>query len=235
MLKILTRLMPLFDLPLSLANSIYNVSLTVLIGGAALVVFSTIGLVWSGMIKERHAADETAHIAANAAQAKASLEKTKAELAKVSKELADTKAEAATAPKAVAALAPQSASKPRVPGSYREITPEAREQFVSFVKTFAKGKIFMDWVGANAEATDYAGQLSDLLQEAGYTVEVKSTSTTTVADAPIGVQMKIKSLYAQPPYAGTLQRGLEYIGINTTGELDDAAEDSVLIFVGNKP
>jgi len=235
MLKILKRLMPTFDVPLSLANSIYNLSITVLIGGTVLVFLSSIGVVWSGIIKERHATDETASMAAAAAHLNATLEKAKAELADANKQLAIVKADAAAAQKTTAAVAQPVAEKPRAAGTYREITPQAREQFLTFVKTFVKGKVFMDWVGANPEATDYAGQLSDLLKEAGYTVDVKSTSTTTVADAPIGVQMKIKSLYAQPSYAGTLQRGLEYIGINPTGELDDAAEDAVLIFVGNKP
>ena len=37
------------------------------------------------------------------------------------------------------------------------------------------------------------------------------------------------------PYAGTLQRGLEFIGIETSGSLDDTAADVVIIFVGTKP
>jgi len=235
MLKILKRLMTTFDVPLPLANSIYNLSLTVLIGGSVLVLFSALALLWSGMIKDRHATEDTTKLQSAANQASATLEKTKAELTETTKQLADAKAAVAAALKSAKGTPSAAIEKPRAPGSYREITPEAREQFVTFVKTFAKGKVFLDWVGANPEATDYAGQISDLLKEAGYTVDVKSTSTTTVADAPIGVQMKIKNIYTQPSYAGTLQRGLEYISINPTGELDDAAEDAVLIFVGNKP
>jgi hypothetical protein len=125
--------------------------------------------------------------------------------------------------------------KPGPPGSYREVTPMARDQFKTFVKSFTKGRVFIDCVTSSPEAAYYAGEISDLLKDAGYIVEQKSTSPSTSDYAPSGVQMKIKSLAEQPVYAGTLQRGLEYIGINTTGELDDAAEDSVLIYVGTKP
>jgi hypothetical protein len=226
--------MPTFDVPLSLANSIYNLSITVLIGGTALVFFSALGVIWSSIVKERLADEKAAHTELITTQANAALQKANAELAEAKKELALATTATTTARTGTAGTQPV-VDKVRPPGSYREITPEARDQFLTFVKTFAKGRVFMDWVQTNPEAADYAGQIADLLKEAGYTVVNKSTSTLTMADAPSGVIMKIKSMYAQPPYAGTLQRGMEYIGINSTGELDDAAEDSVLIFIGNKP
>jgi hypothetical protein len=234
MLKILKRLMPTVDVPLSLANTIYNLSIIVLIGGSALVFCSAIGMVWSSVVRERHAvAEKAASIEVIRAQANAAVERAKADAAEANTQLA--LANAAVAAQKAAADAKVGTDKPGPPGSYREITAEARDQFKTFVKSFAKGRVFMDCVTTNPESTYYAGEISDMLKDAGYIVEQKSTSTLSAADAPSGVQMKIKSLAEQPVYAGTLQRGLEYIGINTTGELDDAAEDSVLIYVGNKP
>jgi hypothetical protein len=235
MQTLLKRIMPTFDVPLSLANSIYNLSITVLIGGTALVFFSALGVIWSGIVKERHAEEKPANINPVTSQANIALEKAKAELADAKQQLALANAATVSAQKE-AADSRKEMERLKTLGSWRVITPDAREQFKTFTKTFAKGTVFLDSVRTNPEAADYAGQISDLLKDAGYTVVEKSTSTMVrPEDAPLGVQMKIKNLAAQPAYAGTLQRGLEYIGIVTTGELDDAAEDSVLIFVGNKP
>ena len=224
--------MPTVDVPLSLANSVYQLSIIVLIGGSALIFCSAIGVVWSGIVKERHAAAEkAASIEAIRTQADLDVQRAKAEATELNNQLSLANAAAQKA----AADAKVATDKPGPPGTYREITPQAREQFKTFVKNFAKGRIFIDCLTSNPEAVYYAGEISDMLKDAGYIVEQKSTSTLSADDAPSGVQMKIRTLAAQPVYAGTLQRGLEYIGINTTGELDDAAEDSVLIYVGTKP
>ncbi len=52
---------------------------------------------------------------------------------------------------------------------------------------------------------------------------------------PTGIEIKIRSMDDQPLYAGTLQKALEFIGLSTSGALDDMAGDSVMLFVGTKP
>jgi hypothetical protein len=224
MLKLFKRSMSLFDVPLSTANSIYNLSFVVLLGGIALVLISTVSLIWSGMIKERYASETIAQNEAAAAQANAALQKAKADAAEASRQLTQAKA-------AATALEQET---PKTLPTGREIPPEKRDLFKAFVKDSSKGKVFIGSVSADSEAANYARQISEMLTGAGYTV-VDKTDLLPPEESPVGVHIRIKSMAEQPIYAGSLQKGLESIGIDTAGELDDAAEDSVLIIVGSKP
>jgi hypothetical protein len=119
--------------------------------------------------------------------------------------------------------------------SGREITPENVGLFINFVKTVSKGRIVIEAIASNSEATHFARQIAAMLKSAGYDVEENYGSPTLLGPPPVGVGMIIRSMDEQPPYAGSLQRGLEFIGIATTGSLDTTAGDSVMIFVGSKP
>jgi hypothetical protein len=238
MLKIFKKVMPIFDVPLSTANSIYNVSVVVLIGGIALVFISSISVIWSGVIRERYASARISHNEAVAAQAGAALQKALDDAAGVEKQLAQAREAAAASAAAAAATLEQEKAQTQTqaqPSSWRQITPENRSLFKTFVKNFAKGRIFVDAEPSDPEAINYARQLSDLLTESGYPVVQKNNLPEPAGGFPSGVHVRIKSMDAQPSYAGALQKGLEYIDIDTSGELDDAAEDSVLILIGSKP
>ena len=61
-----------------------------------------------------------------------------------------------------------------------------------------------------------------MLTDAGYLVVPKDGPTIPIQNTTLGVHIRIRSMSHQPAYAGSLQKGLEYIGIDTAGELDDA-------------
>jgi hypothetical protein len=228
--------MPYFDIPVSTANSIYHVSVGALVGGIALVFLSTLSMIWSGTIRERYASARIAHDEAVAAQAGAALLKARAEAAEVEKQLAQAKeaaAEAAASASGAAARLEQEKFQPQP--SWRDISAENRSLFATFVKNFAKGRVFIGVSPSDPEASNYAREISDLLATSGYPVVQKTDLPIPAGGFPVGVHIRIKSMEAQPTYAGALQKGLEYIDINTTGELDDDAEDSVLILIGGKP
>jgi hypothetical protein len=210
-----------------MANAVYNFSLIVLILGIVLVVFSAGALVWSGTIKEREASQKLANDEIAIAQSKAALELAKADLAETNKRLAESEKEGSEAK--------FEETKLKSAASWREITPEQRDLFAAFVKDFPKGKVLIDTVVANPEAANYARQMSDMLKGVGYTVVEKYSTADAAGPPPVGIQMKIKSMDEQPVYAGSLQKALEYIDIDTAGSLDDRAENAVLIFVGVIP
>jgi hypothetical protein len=90
-------------------------------------------------------------------------------------------------------------------------------------------------ISTDAEAATFAHQVSDMLNGAGYTVAENFGSKVLLGNPPTGVEMRIRSMDDQPVYAGALQKGLEFIGIPTSGNLDNSAADSVIIFIGTKP
>jgi hypothetical protein len=227
--------MSLSDVPLSTANSVYHVSVIVLVGGIALVLISTASLIWSGVVRERYAAQRLTQDAAALAQANSALQRAREQAADAGKLLAQARAEAATLEKEQQAAASAAATGPAQAGT-RDITPEKRDLFKAFVRDFSKGRVFVGCTAeSDPEAANFARELSQMLMDAGYLVVPKLGPANPADAATTGVHIRIRSMASQPVYAGSLQKGLESIGIETAGELDDTAEDSVLILVGSKP
>lgn len=220
--------MSLFDVPLSTANSVYNLSVVVLVGGIALVMISMLSMVWSTVVKERYSAQRIAQNEAAVAQANLALQKAREDAMAASKLLTEAQATAAQLEKE----REQSPATPTPAG--RSVSPERRELFKLFVKDFSKGRVLIGCTQSDPEAVNYMKQLSEMLSAAGYTVVPKNGAMIPIQNSTLGVHVRIRSMGQQPSYAGSLQKGLEYIGIETAGELDDAAEDAVLILVGSR-
>jgi hypothetical protein len=227
------RPMPLFNLSASSANVIYQVSLIALFIGTALALVSAVTLLWSGSIRERHMAERLAELEAAHSRETADISQARAQLAGANRQWARANAAAIAAEKEV--IETRQDATVRAAAFGREITPENVGLFINFVKTVSKGRIIIEAIASNSESTHFARQIAAMLKSAGYDVEENYGSPTLLGTPPVGVEMKIRSMDEQPPYAGSLQRGLEFIGIETTGSLDTTAGDSVMIFVGTKP
>ena len=227
--------MSLFDVPLSTADSIYHLAVVVLVGGIALVLISTVSIIWSGVVRERYAAQRLAQNEAAIAQANLALKKAREQAADADNLLAQAKVEAAALEKQQQAAAAAFATSAASSGG-REITLEKRDLFKLFVRDFSKGRVFVGCTAeSDPEAANFTKELEQMLTDAGYQVVPKIGPANPADTATTGVHIRIRSMANQPLYAGSLQKGLEAIGIETAGELDDAAEDSVLILVGGKP
>ena len=226
--------MPLLNSTVATANLVYQVSLIVLLVGAGLVLASAIALIWSNTIRER---DTNARLAGTGdinAQAHAEVLKAEAEVAAARKEVIAANTAAANVEKEIADVKqPGNSAKGVLAG--RQLTVENCGLFINFVKTVSKGRVVIQAISTNTEATQFAKQISDMLGSAGYDVTENFGSTSLLGDQPVGVQMKIRSMAEQPVYAGSLQRGLEFIGIDTSGALDASAADAVILFIGSKP
>ena len=226
--------MSLFALPVSTANLIYNISFIALLIGAVMVLASASALIWSSQVRDQDATDRIAALASAEAQAHAAMEKAQADLAESTRQLTQANAARADAEKEAAAVKAEP-SKAAQPIAGRTITLDNRELFIDFVKTVSKGKVVVQAITSDPEASRYAHQVADMLQGAGYGVVENYGSAVLLGNAPVGVEMRIQSMEAQPLYAGSLQKGLEFVGIPTSGALDPAAADAVIIFIGSKP
>ena len=226
--------MPLSTSTVAMANTVYHVSLIILLVGAGLVLVSAIALIWSNAIRERDTTARLAGLGEVNAQAHAEVVKAEAEVAAAHQEVIAATTATANVVKEIDELKlPGASAKSVVAG--RQITLENCGLFINFVKTVSKGRVVIQAISTNAEATQFAKQISDMLGSAGYDVTENFGSTTLLGDQPVGVQMKIRSMEEQPVYAGSLQRGLEFIGIDTAGALDASAADAVILFIGSKP
>ncbi len=225
--------MPLLTATVSTANTVYQVSLIVLLVGAALVVVSAIAMIASNSIRERELNDRLASLADAAAKAKAEVQKANAEVATAHQQVIAAQTAEVKLEKEISDMKGGGALKPVLAG--RQVTVENCGLFINFVKTAPKGRVVVEAISSNEEASQFAKQISDMVKSAGYDVTENFGSATLLGDQPVGVQMKIRSMEEQPAYAGSLQRGLEFIGINTTGALDASAGDEVVLYIGSKP
>ncbi len=220
-------------LPVSTANTVYHASFLALVIGAVVVLVSAVTLLWSGSVRENDLSSRLASLESTRAQADAQVTQAQADLATAKEQVVVANAAKDRAEKEVE-TAKQSSAKPVAVVAGRQVTAENCGLFINFVRTVRKGKIILQANSSDAEATSFARQLSDMFKSAGYDVDENFASPTLLGPPPVGVQMKIRSMDEQPPYAGSLQQGLEFIGIDTSGALDDGAADSVIIYVGSK-
>lgn len=225
--------MLLLAIPVSTANTVYQVSLITLLIGAAVVLISAITLIWSGSIRENDLSSRLTNLQTTSAQATDEVARAHADVIDLKQQLASATHAAAEAQKEAMEAKLQNA-KP-VATSGRQITAENCGLFINYVRTVLKGKIILEANSSDAEAINYARQMADMLKSAGYDLDERFGSPTLLGQPPVGVQMRIRSMDEQPPYAGTLQSGLEFIGIGTSGSLDDTAADVVIVYVGTKP
>jgi hypothetical protein len=226
--------MSLLTVSASTADAVYHASLIILLAGTGLVFLSALALLWSGSVRDRDRMQRLAILETTGAQANAGFLKAKAEVAEANRQTAQAHAIAAAAENEVSQAKLANDQSPEST-SGRQITAENCGLFINYVTNVAKGRVVLEAISSNREATHFAGQISAMLKSAGYEVQENYGSPTLLGLAPVGVQMKIRSMEDQPVYAGSLQKGLEFIGIDTSGSLDSTAGDSVMIFVGTKP
>jgi hypothetical protein len=223
--------MPLLNATATTANMVYQVSLITLLLGTGLVLISAVALIWSSSIRQRDTDARLANLNDVTARANAEVAKAQAEVIAANRKVAEANRAASNAEKAITDVNPL----PRSAITGRQVTVENCGLFITFVKTVSKGRVTIEAIVSNPEAIQFAKQISDMLKSAGYDTVESFGSATLLGEEPVGVQMKIRSMDEQPAYAGSLQRGLEFIGIDTSGALDASAGDAVIIFVGRKP
>ena len=220
------------------ADLVYNLSFITLLIATVVVLLSAGALVWSSGVREKDVEDRIAQVkAADTRAADDAAKKAQADLAEATHLLAQANANAAAAQKEAAEAKAQNAKAPVTASSTsgRQITLDNRELFIDFVKTVSKGHVVVEAISTDAEAVTFAHQVADMLNGAGYEVAENIGSKVLLGAPPTGVEMRIRSMDEQPVYAGALQKGLEFIGIPTSGNLDSTAADSVIIFIGTKP
>lgn len=129
------------NIPLSLANTIYFIANILLVFGAVLALVGTMGIFWSGNLRERYADEriaineaQTAHAKAEAAKAQLETERLKAQVA------------------------------------WRRLSPMQYKTLVQSLRGKLKEGIWIETVGDDPEASELHADITRAFQEAGVTV-----------------------------------------------------------------
>jgi hypothetical protein len=120
----------------------------------------------------------------------------------------------------------------------RTITPEQRIQLTNLLSSCPKGKVFVMASVLDAEATDFAKQIEDVLKNAGFEVVRPSSFSdpnSILATSQTGLHLVVKDMKNAPPYAAFIQRSFMNCGISMDGSWAgkaDFASNRVEIAVG---
>jgi hypothetical protein len=121
---------------------------------------------------------------------------------------------------------------------FRTLTGQARDKFLKELEGAPRGKIRVSSIANNAEAFAFASQISDTLRTAGYDLGKKLNSFIG-GDLLVGVSIGVGDEKEQPPFARSLQRAFEAIGIKAVGRVGNlppsVTPDTVVIHIGAKP
>lgn len=120
-----------------------------------------------------------------------------------------------------------------VPTRARGLSPDQQRQFRELVGPQLKGDVEVQITAGDAEAQQFAAEIGQLLQSAGWTIQ--NQSSAVFSPAPTGLIVQVRDRDQQPMYAGVLQRALDKIGITAKGNYNpDVPPGVTRIIVGRK-
>ncbi len=171
------------------------------------------------------AAGKVAEAQRDAADAKAAQQRVEVELAKVGIKLAGQQERAAQAERSLLEL--QEKLRPRT------LSSEQRAKLIDALSRIPKGPVEFLHVEGDHEAFDFAEQVRDVLQKAGWDVGER---TIMLGVNVVGTLIVVHDAQSAPPYAGALQKAFASASLDLVGTLDGKLPQSrVRIIVGHKP
>ncbi|HSR49733.1 MAG TPA: hypothetical protein VLV83_02825 [Acidobacteriota bacterium] len=116
---------------------------------------------------------------------------------------------------------------------WRRLRASQKESITQILKEHA-GSVLVASVRGDAEARQFARQLHDAIQEAGWLVQF-SASFEPPAEHVRGLAVLVRNRQNPPEHAGLLQSALEQNGFKAPGGLAANAQAEVTLLVGPRP
>lgn len=121
----------------------------------------------------------------------------------------------------------------------RIITQDQVNKFISLTKDAPKGPVTVHVYYNESEPSNYARQIRNVLNVAGYTLGSNSgfrTSLTPPKKPEFGLFLGVKDINKAPEFAGPVQKALESVGIEAKGyDVNFIPEGELWVFIGMKP
>jgi hypothetical protein len=223
------KLMSLFDFSRATSDMLFGWSNVTLIIGAALVLIGTIGVIWTGGIRQRYADERISENEAKTAQAVSDASKANVRTAEF--EVKTKEAQLNLERERVARLKLEAKLKPR------GINQEDRQKLLIELRHAPNGCVFVVPKVFDEEAEDYAAQIASALKDAGYTIE-QWKGARPFSFGRSGAFIWVKDISKPPPHAAAIQHAFKEIGV-TLDEYGDANivldNDVIIVGVGAKP
>lgn len=122
---------------------------------------------------------------------------------------------------------------------HRAITQEQVNKFITLTKDAPKGPVTVHVYYNESEPSNYARQIRNMFNNAGYKLGSKSgfsTALTPPKEPEFGQFLGVADINKAPEFSGPVQKALESIGIESKGYNGNfIPEGELWIFVGMKP
>jgi hypothetical protein len=211
----------MINLSNDMANAVYFVANIILIVGAILTLAGTIGVIWSGSLRDKFSDERASDNERKTADANAKAALANERAVILEKQAADARLEL---------------EKLKEKNVFRQITPQQEEEFVRLMKGAPQGRLQIVSEHRIPEIAMYAGQIKEMLAKAGISSvgQFVTVLMGTKGDAT-GIAVAVKNIKNPPPHAVAIQSALEQIGIQCKWEQDDTSPDDYCrVIVGRK-
>ncbi|MGI4810193.1 MAG: hypothetical protein ACRYF2_19030 [Janthinobacterium lividum] len=207
-----TKKSSMFEIPLNAANLIYTLSNAALTSGALCVLLGTVGVFWSGGIRERYSDERIARNEAETASANARAAEAEKGTAEARLKLAQI-----TTP--------------------RHLKPEQIEKLTGLLLAGAKGKVVVRGRWPDEEALSLGTQINGIISGAGFEVIETPTSQRILSLGNIGANIIVNDTNNMPPAASATYKAFKAIGFDMPARSDPATvpeKDIFWIMIGSR-
>lgn len=225
----------MFDIPISLANKIYATSNVILVLGAVMALVGTIGIFWSGGIRDRFSEGRIAFNEAETAKAKSEAASANERALNVEKD--NLRLKTTLEKERIERLRLEQKVSPR------RLTPEIQTEITDILSPFASSRIIVKSYALDVESAVLGTQIIQTLEEARIGVVNNLLSQSSLGSVGLGVRVTgkntklVETLLKALSSIANLAVSPEPIPKGTgmyTGAGNEAEMDAI-IFVGAKP
>ena len=192
--------MPLFDISLETANSLYRWGWRGSIFGAVITAVAVVSLMWGTRVRDRDFETRMTELNVIAGQAR---------------ERASAADERAAALEKEAAEARLKLAQITMP---RHLTPEQIQKLKPLLMAIPnKGKVVVKGRWPDEEALSFTTQISEIMSDAGFEVVETQSAQRLLTLGNVGVNIVVRDINHAPPAAPTVQAAFKEVGLDMPG------------------
>jgi hypothetical protein len=172
----------------SAANWFYTLANIALVTGAVLALVGTIGVIWSGGIREEYSKHKLSDNTRATATANEVAAKANERAATLEKQAADARLEL---------------EQLKERQKFREVTAEQRKTFLAMIENAPKGRATVEIFQQDAEITRYANQIKEMMTAGGFDTDNNVAISFGSSIDPVGVFILVKDAEKTPEFCRT--------------------------------
>jgi hypothetical protein len=130
---------------------------------------------------------------------------------------------------------PPDTSGPSDEPEHRHLTPEQREDIAVSLQDCAKGQVSMTAAPSDEEAVSFEGEIAEVLEDAGFDVEIDNLKGKSPDEAPPGVQATIADQTVRPRHAYRVVQAFRRVGVAIATRINEKRRRKNTLYIAVGP